>query len=224
MKFKKFRPNEFKPEGFTLVELLVIMAIGSFMVLAILSLYVAGQRYFMTGSARADVLRDVRQVLNYISRDVKEAIQVLPSWDVYTTSSSCLVLQVPSLNPSGLIIDIDNQFDYIVYRLNPEYPNRLERIIDANDGISSRMDTTRVIATRVNSFELKSEGVDLSAVSDFTQVSSVDVSLITTQNLLGRTYQETLRTGVKLRNKSVKGVLMLIFSAEEEKKIFFSPC
>ena len=202
MKLKKFRPMEFKPKGLTLVELLVIMAIGSFMVLAMLSLYVAGQRYFMTGSARADVLRDVRQVLNYISRDVKEAIQVLPSWDVYTTSSSCLVLQVPSLNPSGLIVDIDNQFDYIVYRLNSEYPNRLERIIDANDGISSRADSTRVIATRVNSFELSSEGVDLSALSDFSQVSSVDVSLIATQNLLGRTYQETLRTGVKLRNKS----------------------
>lgn len=193
---------EFKPKGLTLVELLVIMAIVSFMLLTLLALYAAGQRYFMTGSARADVLRDNRHVLNYISRDVKEAIQVLPSWGVYTTSSSCLVLQVPSLNPSGLIIDIDNQFDYIVYRLNSEYPNRLERIIDANDGISSRADSTRVIVTRVNSFELSSEGVDLSAVSDFSQVSCVDVSLITTQNLLGRTYQETLRTGVKLRNKS----------------------
>jgi len=202
MKLKKFRPNEFKPKGFTIVELMVVVAIMSFMVLAMLALYAAGQRYFMSGSARADVLRDNRHVLNYVSRDVKEAIQVLPSWDVYTTSSSCLVLQVPSLNPSGLIIDIDNQFDYIVYRLNSEYPNRLEKIIDANDGISSRTDRTRVIVTRVNSFELSSEGVDLSALSDFSQVSSVDVSLITTQNLLGRTYQETLRTGVKLRNKS----------------------
>ena len=172
------------------------------MVLALFALYVAGQRYFMTGNAQADILRDNRHVLNYFSRDVKEAIQVLPSWDVYTTSSSCLVLQVPSLNPTGLIIDIDNQFDYIIYRLNSEYPNRLERIIDANDGISSREDSTRVVATRVNSFELRSEGVELSAVSDFTEVSSLDVILITTQNLLGRTFQETLRTGVKLRNKS----------------------
>ena len=106
MKLGKFNQKEFKPAGFTLVELLVIVAIGSIMVLSMLSLYVAGQRYFMTGSARTDVLRDNRHVLNFISRDIKEAIQVLPGWDVYTTSSSCLVLQVPSLNPSGLIIDI----------------------------------------------------------------------------------------------------------------------
>ncbi|GAH88782.1 unnamed protein product, partial [marine sediment metagenome] len=140
MKLRKFNQEKFKPEGFTLIELLVIVAIGSFMVLAMLSLYVAGQKYFMTGSARTDVLRDNRQVLNWVSRDLKEGIQVLPSWDVYTTSTDCLILQVPSLDSSGLIIDIDNQSDYIVYRLNSEYPNRLERVVDANDGVSSRAD------------------------------------------------------------------------------------
>ena len=202
MKLRKFNQEKSKPKGFSLVELLVIVAIGSFLVLAMLSLYVAGQKYFMTGSARTDVLRDNRQVLNYVSRDVQEAIQVMPNWDVYTTSTDCLILQVSSIDSSGIIIDIDSQFDYIVYRLNSEYPNRLERIIDAKDGVSSREDSTRVITTRANSFQLQSEGVDLSEVSDFNQVSSVEVDLITSRNLLGRTYQETLRTGVNLRNKS----------------------
>lgn len=202
MKLRKFNQEKFKPEGFTLIELLVIVAIGSFLVLAMLSLYVSGQRYFMTGSARIDVLRDNRQVLNWVSQDIKEGIQVLPSWDVYTTSSTCLVLQVPSLDSNGLIIDIDNEFDHIVYGLNSEFPNRLERIIDAKDGVSSRADSARVITTRVNSFQLSSEGVDLSSVTDFSQVSRIEVTLITAKNLLGRTFQETLRTGVKLRNKS----------------------
>ena len=202
MKLRKFNQKKFKPEGFTLIELLVIVAIGSFLVLAMLSLYVSGQRYFMIGTARTDVLRDNRQVLNWVSRDIKEGIQVLPSWDVYTTSSTCLVLQVPSLDSNGLIIDIDNEFDHIVYGLNSEFPNRLERIIDAKDGVSSRADSARVITTRVNSFQLSSEGVDLSSVSDFSQVSRIEVTLITAKNLLGRTFQETLRTGAMLRNKS----------------------
>ena len=202
MKLRKFNQEKSKPEGFSLVELLVTVTISSFMIVAMLSLYVAGQKYFMTGSARADVLRDNRQVLNYISRDVKEAIQVMPSWDIYATSSDCLILQVSSIDSSGLIIDIDNQFDYVVYRLNSEYPNRLERIIDANDGVSNREDSSRTIATRVSSFQLSSGGVDLSAVSSFDQVSSVNITLVTTQSQLGRTFQETLKTGVKLRNKS----------------------
>ena len=202
MKLRELRPKKFKSKGFTLIEVLVVVAITSLIILSILSLYSIGQRYFMTGSARTDVLRNIRQVLNWISRDIKEGIQVLPSWDVYTTSNTCLILQVPSLDSNGLIIDIDNEFDYIIYRLNSEYPNRLERIIDGKDGVSSRADTTRVIATEVNSFQVSSGGVDLSAVSDFSQVSSVYITMITTQNLLGRTYQETLNTGLKLRNIS----------------------
>jgi hypothetical protein len=78
----------------------------------------------------------------------------------------------------------------------------MERIIDANDGVSNRADSSRTIATRVSSFQLSSGGVDLSAVSSFDQVSSVDITLVTTQSQLGRTFQETLKTGVKLRNKS----------------------
>lgn len=201
-KSRRFKPRKYQPKGITLVEVLVTVTIVSFMILAMLSLYVAGQRYFMNGSARSDVLRDNRHVLNYVSRDVKEATQVMPSWDVYATSSDCLILQVPSIDSNGIIIDIDSQFDYIVYRLNSEYPNRLERVIDANDGVSNREDSSRTIATRVNSFQLKSGGVELSAVSDFDQVSSVDITLVTTHNLLGRTFQETLITGVKLRNKA----------------------
>ena len=201
-KSRRFKPKKYQPKGITLVEVLVTVTIVSFMILAMLSLYVAGQRYFMTGTAKSDVLRDNRQVLNYVSRDVQEAIQVMPNWDVYTTSTDCLILQVSSIDSNGLIIDIDSQFDYIVYRLNSEYPNRLERIIDANDGVSNRADSSRTIATRVSSFQLSSGGVDLSAVSSFDQVSSVDITLVTTQSQLGRTFQETFKTGVKLRNKS----------------------
>lgn len=201
-KSREFRPGKSQPKGITLVEVLVTVTIVSFMILAMLSLYVAGQRYFMNGSAKSDVLRDNRHVLSYISRDVKEAIQVMPSWDVYATSTDCLILQVPSLDASGIIVDIDSQFDYIIYQLNSEYPNRLERIIDANDGVSSREDSSRTIATRVNSFQLSSGGIELSGVADFSQVACVDITLVANQNLLGRTFQETLKTGVKLRNKS----------------------
>lgn len=201
-KSRKSKSRKFQPKGITLVEVLITVSIVSFMILAMLSLYVAGQRYYMNGNARSDVLRDNRHVLNYVSRDIKEAIQVVPSWDVYATSTECIILQVPSLDSNGIIIDIDSQFDYIVYCLNSEYPNRLERIIDANDGISSRVDSSRSIATRVNSFQLSSGGIELSGIADFSKVANVDITLVTTQNLLGRTFQETLKTGVKLRNKS----------------------
>ena len=202
MEIKKLSPKKFKAKGFTLAEVLIVASVVSLIMTTLLSLYVAGQRYFINESARADVLRDIRQGLNWLSRDIKEGIQVVSSWDAYTTSANCLVLQVPSVDSNGLIIDVDNEFDYIIYRLNSQFPNRLERIVDAKDGVSSRVDSSRAIITRVDSFLLRSQGVDLSSVSDLSHVSRVDLTLITTQNRLGRTYQETLKTGVKLRNKS----------------------
>lgn len=190
-----------KPKGLTLIELLITMALVSLVVTALLSLYSAGQEYFINGSSRADVLRDVRYVQTWISRDIKEAVQVLPSWDAYTASDSCLILRIPSVDGSGYIIDIENDFDHVIYRIHPQISGRLERIIDAKDGVSSRTDGSRFLATRIGSFQLSSEGVSLSAVADFGQVSSIDISLTARKDVLGRPYEETLQTGVMLRNK-----------------------
>ena len=190
-----------KPKGLTLIELLVSMALVSLIVTGLFSLYSASQRYFISESSRADVLRDVRYVQNWVSRDIKEAVQVLPTWDTYAASDSCLILLIPSIDTSGYIIDIEYEFDHVIYRLHPQISGRLERIVDAKDGVSSRADGSRFLATRVNSFQVSSEGVNLSAVADFSQVSSIDITLTSSKNILGRSYQETLQTGVKLRNK-----------------------
>ena len=197
----KARTKKPKPRGLTLVELLITVAVVSLILSALLSLYSAGQRYFLEESVKLDGLRDIRYVRNWISRDIKEAVQVLPSWDVYTASDSCLILRIPSVDANGYVIDIENDYDHVVYRLNPQIPSRLERILDAKDGVSSRSDGSRFLSTQVSSFLLSSEGVNLSSVADFSQVASVDISLITQQTLLGRSYQETLQTGAMLRNK-----------------------
>jgi len=190
-----------RPKGLTLMELLIALALVSLIVTGLLSLYTASQRYFISESSRADVLRDVRHVQTWVSRDIKEAVQVLPTWDAYTASDSCLILRLPSIDASGYIIDIEYEFDHVIYRLHPQISGRLERIVDAKDGVSSRADSSRFLATRVNSFQVSSEGVNLSAVADFSQLCSVDINLTSSKNMLGRSYQETLQTGVKLRNK-----------------------
>lgn len=190
-----------KPRGLTLVELMITVTVVSLVLSALLSLYSAGQRYFLGESVKLEELRDIRYVRSWMTRDIKEAVQVLPSWDMYTVSDSCLILRIPSVDANGYVIDIENDYDHVVYRLDPQIPSRLERILDAKDGVSARSDGSRFLSTQVSSFLLSSEGVNLSSVADFSQVASVDISLITQQTLLGRSYQETLQTGVMLRNK-----------------------
>jgi len=199
MKVKKKKSS---PKGLTLIELLIVTGIVAFIMIALLTFYAAGQKYFITESARADVLRSSRQALNWLSRDIKEGIEVLAIYDTYTTSDNCLILKVASVDANGLVIDIANDFDYIIYRVNPAFSNRLERIVDANDGVSSRVDVTRTIADNTGAFVLSSEGTGLGSIADFSLVFRVNITLTTSQTWMEKTYQETFDTMVKLRNKA----------------------
>jgi len=188
-------------KGTTLIELLIVTAISALIVLALLSLYSAGQRYFVTQSAKADTIEDSRHPLTWITRDIRESVQVVTTYDAYSTSSNSLILQVPSIDETGEIIDVDNTFDYIIYRRNPGTPKRLERIIDADEA-SARTDRTKLLADNVNSFSLlffDSDGADTSA--NVSESATIGISLTSRKDGLGRTFQETFNTQIKLRNK-----------------------
>lgn len=196
-----FKKKKKASKGASLIELLIVIAISALIVLALLSLYSAGQRYFVIQSAKADTIEDSRNPLTWITRDIRETVQVVSTYDAYSTSANCLVLQVPSIDETGEIIDIDSHFDYIIYRRNPETPDRLERIVDADDA-SARTDRTKLLAYNVNSFSLlffDSDGADTSA--NVSESATVGISLTSRKDGLGRTFQETFNTQIKLRNK-----------------------
>jgi len=197
----KAKRRTYLPKGFTLIELLVVIAISALIVLAMLSLYSAGQRYFVTQSAKADTIEDSRHPLAWITRDIREAVQVVSAYETYSTSADCLILQIPSIDETGEIIDIENNLDYIIYRRNPETPNKFERIIDADDA-SARTDRTKPLADNVNAFALSffnSDGADASAT--VSESATISISLSSRKDGLGRTFQESFNTQVKLRNK-----------------------
>lgn len=207
---KNFKKNQSWPKGLTLIEILIVIAVSSILVVALLSLFISGQKYFINQDARSDAIEDSRFPVTWITRDIKEAVQVIAgpitigSSD-YSTSANCLVLQVPSIDASGAIIDIDNDFDYIVYCQDSQNTSRLERVIDAKDGVSSRIDSTRGIADSVNSFALSFYDTDGGTVANYSDTLTVDVSLSSRRTGIGRTFQEAANTQVKLRNKPADG-------------------
>jgi len=206
LKFIKIKPI---PKGTSLIEILVVIVISAIIVVALLSLFAAGQKYFANQDARADAMEDSRFPITWMTRDIKEAVQVVPGpvdigGSSYSTSANCLVLQVPSIDGTGAIIDIDNDLDYIVYQRNSTNTNHLERIIDGKDGVSSRIDSTRIVADDVNSFSLSFFKSDGSAVSSYSETATIDISLSSTRTGIGRTFQEAVNTKVKLRNKAIE--------------------
>lgn len=197
-----------KTRGITLIEVLIGMVLMVIVVLAFFSLYNTGQKYFVNQNIKSDILNNNRVTLTWLSRDIKEAVQVIPgpidiNGTFYSTSSGSIVLRLPSIDANGIIIDIDNEFDYLVYQMDPENSTQIVRIVDGKDGISSRVDGNRVLAENVSSLVLvflDSNGV---VVTDYSDTAIVDIGLTSLKKGVQRTYQETINTQTKLRNKKI---------------------
>jgi len=192
--------------GLSLIEVLVGMVLMSIAILALFSLYSTGQKYFANQDVRVDILNDSRLTLTLLSRDIKEAVQVVPGpVDVggtdYSTSANCIVLKVPSVDADGMIIDIDSDFDYLVFCVNPSNSKELQRIVDGKDGVSSRLDGNKVLTGNIDSLVLSFLDTDGVTVTDYAESAIVDIALTTLKRGIQRTFQETMNTRTKLRNK-----------------------
>ncbi len=88
----RFLPNRAKASGFTLVELLVAMVVASLISMGLLFLVVQLVQTNLREAARSDTQRDLQAALDYIARDVREA--------VYVYDASCLLTQPITNSPS----------------------------------------------------------------------------------------------------------------------------
>ncbi len=175
------------------MEIIVSVVLASFIFGIILFLYLGSQRSFDSSRIYSDIYADARLALDWMSKDIKWATQVLSAWGGYTTSTDCLVMEIPSIDTTGDIIDADgdgipDDYDHLIYQLNS---TNLERIMDADDTVPNkgRSDHTNVIANNISSLI-------------FTAKSSyIVIELTASRTRLNRLYQETLNSVVKLRNK-----------------------
>ena len=178
------------------------MTIGMMTILAILSLYMAGQKYFFNQSNRADSIDDSRFPGIWISRDIRGALQVVDTVASYTTSSNTLILQVFSLDENDNIID--GTFDFIIFRQNPDNPNFLEQIIQA-DAASSRRDGTRTLADSLDSLAFFYYDEDNQLTADYALVANINFVITSRKSSIfkgGQSFQESFNSWAKLRNKT----------------------
>jgi prepilin-type N-terminal cleavage/methylation domain-containing protein len=190
-----------KRRGFSLFEALVALLILSIMFVALLSLYSEGQRQFINENAQADVLEESRFPMAWIARDAKMATAVATSYSTYTTSANTLVLAVPSIDSSGLIIDVALHSDYIVYHIGNEM---LQRIVYPKSGVSSRASSSRYLGYKVTSLTFTYyDSSDNTLSSNFATAASLNASVTAQRRgvYAVNTYQETMNSKFKLRNK-----------------------
>ena len=196
--------------GLSLVDFQFAAVIGLVTLTAALSLYIFYWRVFTTGNTMLDVYQNSRVALEMISRDVRWARQVWPSYTsgstTYTTGDSVLVLKVPSIDASNNCL---STFDYIIYQLQS---GNLYRIV-FKDASSARLNENRIVAKFCASLTFGSITVSsgsyttLSNISDKSTIDNIDIYLPINKTILALSGQgqenESMNptTVVKLRNK-----------------------
>lgn len=182
--------------GFTIGEVIVAAFIGMIVVAAAIGLHFMAQESLSLGVAFLEIHSEARISMDYMARDIRWATRVMPA-----STTTTLVLEVPSIDGAGYIIDIDDTYDYITYSLNPGNPQQLLRGIAANV-VSSRVSGANAIAENVTGLAFDSNGTPLSGVGSLPAVTSVGISLTTSRNILGAwDLQETKVSAINLRNK-----------------------
>ena len=194
------------PKGISIMEVLFALFIMSVVFFAVIFFYSTGQKHFVNQGQKADSMFESRHPVLRLTQDIKNAVQVLPgplsvNGSSLSTGTNCIILQVPSIDSDGLILDIDNRRDMIIYWQDSQDGALLMRAV-LTDPYSARVELTRQLIGSLHSFDLgfyDSSGNEVTLVTD---TSSVDVKLSAIFSGIGRDFQESFNTSVMLRNKS----------------------
>jgi len=182
--------------GFSLSELLIALFIVILTITLSIQVFISLNYDYQVITTYLTSYIKGRQAIDIISKDCRIAIRILDSFAGYTTATGCLVLKVPSIDSSHDIIDIKNNFDYIIYRL---YNGDLWKIVIPGTG-SARTAQNKVFEKSAESFTVSSNGVLLSNIPYKSSITHITIDITVAEIFRGKIYRITPGTAVKLMN------------------------
>lgn len=75
-------------KGFTLVEVLVSMAILTVAIILIFTIYFTSQKFYQKTETKAEILQNARVVIERLTREIRQAQQVVTALPQYSNSST----------------------------------------------------------------------------------------------------------------------------------------
>ena len=181
--------------GITLIETMIGLAISALLVVILSYCLVIVLRLNEAQKTVSALTSSTDRGIYRISSSIQQSSQILSdaviSGTTHTTSSSALVLKIPTVNSSGQIIS--GSYDTVVYRRNPSDLSELQEITDAEAG-SARFDGTHLIARFVTNLLFRYNN------SNYSLASTATVFLKTGTTVRGVLKESANQTTVRLRN------------------------
>ncbi|MCK4463111.1 MAG: hypothetical protein KAU58_02235, partial [Candidatus Omnitrophica bacterium] len=106
-----------KKTAFSLIEFLFVVTIFIIAAVIAIQMFTTLNKDYKVLTGYLKSYLKGREIIDVISKDCRIGVRVMDSYGAYTTTDSCLVLKVPSIDASRNIIDVNNKFDYIIYRM-----------------------------------------------------------------------------------------------------------
>lgn len=194
-------------KGFSIVELMIATTITLIFAGSFYYASLGLQKHFESHSVYFETDRSARFGMDRIAQDVREAVNVAPSWGGNSTGNSVLVLKLPSINASGEATNISTQFDYVTYKLDSSDPTKLVRSVDVLGGVSFRnggSDTSNVtIGKKLQTLTFSSGGTGLSSFtsSALQSLKRINVAITAQGKTVGQNNTTQVDSDLMLRNR-----------------------
>lgn len=183
-------------KGFVLMELLITTFVVIIIMIISVDITVSIDKNSRVLALYLSSYLKGREAIDVISKDCRMAIGVMDYYSGYVTTDNCLVLKVPSIDSSGNIIDVNNQFDYIIYRVNN---GDLWKIVIPGAS-SSRPARNEIFKKNIESFYISCGGAGLSGIPHKSTIPYLTLWAAISEEMLGRDYSINTGTTVKLMN------------------------
>jgi len=177
--FNLKHPKICPKKGFTLVELMVVVAIFTGIVLAIFGILSSGRRAWLTSEAQIEVHSYARQIMNIITTELAESAPGKVTIINISANEDRIIFQTPA-SFSGGTVTWSNQIQYSLGGIDSHQFVRTDLITGQTE-----MKGTGIIALRFNQPEIDRIEITL---------------LVSTQTIIGNIEME-LDSQVSLRNR-----------------------
>lgn len=184
--------KSYRQFGFTLTEVIIVVAISSIIILVLLELFDRHDDLYRYEQAQLAVTEGSRLSMTELNTFISQGYRIVSSrvvdGNTYTTGTTTMVVQIPSISSAGAVLA--NTWDYAIFTLNGE---KLTEIIDA-DALSHRVDITRQVADTVSNLTFTYDNNDLNLAR------KVNVDMTTSEQAGQQTVSNSVDQDIYLLN------------------------